>query len=99
MNEHPLYGKRIAVTRAAEQSAGLLARLKALGAATVVCPAILIIPPEDFNALAGVRLADRHQRQWRARLARPDERAWSALSRAGAHEDWRKRASYRRCAG
>jgi len=51
MNEHPLYGKRIAVTRAAEQSAGLLARLKALGAATVVCPAILIIPPEDFSAL------------------------------------------------
>lgn len=51
MNEHPLHGKRIAVTRAAEQSAGLLARLKALGAATVVCPAILIIPPEDFSAL------------------------------------------------
>jgi uroporphyrinogen-III synthase len=48
---HPLNGKRIAVTRAEEQSAGLLARLSALGASVVVCPAIAIAPPADFAAL------------------------------------------------
>src|SRR5215212_8627422 len=51
MREQPLRGKRIAVTRAEEQSAGLLARLQALGATTVVCPAIMIAPPDDFAAL------------------------------------------------
>jgi uroporphyrinogen-III synthase len=51
MHEHALQGKRIAVTRAEEQSTGLLARLSALGAATVVCPAITIAPPTDFAAL------------------------------------------------
>ena len=51
MHTYPLQGKRIAVTRAEEQSIGLLARLNLLGAATVVCPAIAIIPPADFAAL------------------------------------------------
>jgi uroporphyrinogen-III synthase len=51
MHEYALQGKRIAVTRAEEQSAGLLARISALGAATVVCPAIAIAPPADFAAL------------------------------------------------
>src|SRR5688500_8172834 len=51
MHKHSLQGKRIAVTRAEEQSAGLLARLSALGATTVVCPAIAIVPPADFAAL------------------------------------------------
>jgi uroporphyrinogen-III synthase len=51
MEEHPLQGKRIAITRAEGQSAGLLARLQSLGAATIVCPAITIAPPEDFAAL------------------------------------------------
>src|SRR4051794_32694414 len=51
MHEHPLQGKRIAVTRAKEQSAGLLARLSALGATAVVYPAITIAPPADFAAL------------------------------------------------
>src|SRR4051812_48655651 len=51
MPKHPLKDKRIAVTRAAEQSAGLLARLSALGATVVVCPAIAIAPPGDFAAL------------------------------------------------
>src|SRR5258706_10269662 len=62
MHEHALQGKRIAVTRAEEQSAGLLARLSALGAATVVCPAITIAPPTDFAALdaAITRLTEYH---------------------------------------
>jgi len=51
MLEHPLHGKCIAVTRAEEQSAGLLARLEGLGATTIICPAIMIVPPEDFTAL------------------------------------------------
>jgi uroporphyrinogen-III synthase len=51
MPERPLHGKRIAVTRAEEQAAGLLARLRALGADPVACPAIAIVPPEDFAPL------------------------------------------------
>jgi uroporphyrinogen-III synthase len=51
MSEQSLQGKRIAVTRAEEQSTGLLSRLSALGAVTVVCPAITIVPPADFAAL------------------------------------------------
>jgi uroporphyrinogen-III synthase len=51
MPERPLHGKRIAVTRAEEQAAGLLARLRALGAEPIACPAIAIVPPEDFAPL------------------------------------------------
>jgi uroporphyrinogen-III synthase len=51
MEYQSLQGKRIAVTRAEEQSTGLLARLSALGAATIVCPAIMIAPPTNFAAL------------------------------------------------
>jgi uroporphyrinogen-III synthase len=51
MHDRPLHGKHIAVTRAEEQSAGLLARLHALGATTLICPAITIALPEDFAAL------------------------------------------------
>jgi uroporphyrinogen-III synthase len=60
MNERPLLGKRIVVTRAEDQAAGLLERLRALGAEPVACPAIAIAPPEDFAPLdaAIARLAD-----------------------------------------
>jgi len=51
MDDRSLQGKRIAITRAEEQSAGLLARLSALGATPVVCPAIAIAPPADYTAL------------------------------------------------
>src|SRR6266498_992197 len=51
MDDRSLQGKRIAITRAEEQSAGLLARLSALGATSVVCPAIAIAPPADYTAL------------------------------------------------
>ena len=51
MESRPLKGKRIAVTRAAEQSAGLLARLRALGAEPIASPAIAIVSPEDFAPL------------------------------------------------
>src|SRR3954447_23306796 len=44
----PLHGRRIVVTRAREQSQGLVARLHQLGAEVVECPAITIVPPEDY---------------------------------------------------
>jgi uroporphyrinogen-III synthase len=51
MKERPLQGKRIVITRAEEQSDGLLARLRALGAEPFACPAIAIVPPADFAPL------------------------------------------------
>ncbi len=47
----PLAGKRIVVTRTREQSAGLVARLQALGATPIECPAISIAPLEDTTLL------------------------------------------------
>ena len=43
----PLFGKRIAVTRAREQSGALATRLSALGAAVLELPTIEIRPPAD----------------------------------------------------
>jgi len=61
METGPLKGKRIAITRAEEQSAKLLARLGALGATSVICPAITIAPPDDFAALdAAIGQLDRY---------------------------------------
>jgi uroporphyrinogen-III synthase len=47
----PLQGRRIVVTRAREQAAGLVEKLRALGAEPVECPAISIAPLEDFAEL------------------------------------------------
>lgn len=47
----PLAGKRIVVTRAANQSRYLCERLKQLGATPVLVPAIRIIPVEDTTAI------------------------------------------------
>ncbi|MEO7911021.1 MAG: uroporphyrinogen-III synthase [Roseiflexaceae bacterium] len=63
MEDRSLQGKRIAVTRAEGQSAGLLARLSALGAATIVCPAIAIVPPADFGALDAA-IGRLHEYDW-----------------------------------
>jgi uroporphyrinogen III methyltransferase/synthase len=46
----PLFGRRIVVTRAREQASELVARLAALGAATVEVPAIAIAGPADGGA-------------------------------------------------
>jgi uroporphyrinogen-III synthase len=43
----PLQGRRIVTTRAQEQSAGLVARLRELGATPIECPAITIVPLHD----------------------------------------------------
>ncbi len=47
----PLKGKRIVVTRAREQSASLVERLRGLGALPIECPAIRIAPLSDFARL------------------------------------------------
>lgn len=47
----PLQGRKIVVTRAQEQSAGLVARLRELGAAPIECPAISIAPLRDPTPL------------------------------------------------
>jgi uroporphyrinogen-III synthase len=48
--ERPLAGCRIAVTRPEHQAAGLVERLRALGAEPIPCPAITITPPADYAA-------------------------------------------------
>jgi len=47
----PLFGQRIVVTRAHEQAANLVLRLRELGADAVELPAIEIRPAEDYSAL------------------------------------------------
>jgi uroporphyrinogen III methyltransferase/synthase len=55
----PLFGQRIAVTRAATQAGDLAERLEELGAAVTECPTIAIRPPADpaplRQALANLR--------------------------------------------
>ncbi len=54
-------GKRIVITRAREQSHGLVARLAELGAEAIVCPAIAIVPPDSYDALdAAIRHLERY---------------------------------------
>src|SRR4051812_1466889 len=59
----PLDGRRIVVTRAREQSQGLVARLQALGADVLECPAITIAPPEDYAEIDAA-IAHLHQYDW-----------------------------------
>ncbi len=47
----PLAGKRVVVTRAAEQSAELVAALERLGADVLLMPTVEFAPPEDSSAL------------------------------------------------
>ena len=47
----PLQGRRIVVTRAREQAASLVEKLRTLGAEPLECPAISIAPLEDFTEL------------------------------------------------
>ncbi|MCJ7545038.1 MAG: uroporphyrinogen-III synthase, partial [Phycisphaerae bacterium] len=47
----PLFGQRIAVTRAPDQAAQLAEALEELGAAVIECPLIAIDPPADATAL------------------------------------------------
>jgi uroporphyrinogen III methyltransferase/synthase len=51
MNEKPLDGLKILVTRAEEDAAALATRLQQLGAEAFICPTIMIRPPENFSTL------------------------------------------------
>ena len=63
MNE-PLNGRRIVVTRAAEQAEPLAARLRALGAEPVVVPLIEIVPPRDGGAQLAAALGQLAGYDW-----------------------------------
>jgi uroporphyrinogen III methyltransferase/synthase len=56
----PLFGRRIVVTRAAEQAPALADKLRSLGAAVLELPAIAIRPLEDYSVLDAAidRLSD-----------------------------------------
>ncbi|MBE0596163.1 MAG: uroporphyrinogen-III C-methyltransferase [Desulfuromonadales bacterium] len=45
----PLFGRRILVTRTAEQAGAFTSLLQSLGAEAVACPLIAIVPPEDWQ--------------------------------------------------
>ncbi len=50
-DRRPLFGKRILVTRTAEQAGAFSALLEAQGAETIACPVITIVPPETWAEL------------------------------------------------
>lgn len=52
-DNRPLFGKRILVTRSAEQAGSFVADLEALGAEAVSLPVIAIIPPTSWAELDG----------------------------------------------
>ncbi|MDQ1329939.1 MAG: uroporphyrinogen methyltransferase / synthase, partial [Thermodesulfobacteriota bacterium] len=49
--KRPLFGKRIAVTRAREQASDLVSMLSALGAECLEFPTIKVEPPDDYSPL------------------------------------------------
>ena len=51
MTAEPLAGRRIVVTRAAQQSGGLRERLEQQGAEVLLLPTIEIVPPESYTPL------------------------------------------------
>jgi uroporphyrinogen III methyltransferase/synthase len=58
--KRPLFGRRVLLTRAEEQSGALVAKLASRGAAPVSVPLLAFEPPDDPAALAGAfaRIAD-----------------------------------------
>lgn len=60
----PLAGRRVVVTRAAEQAPALVARLKALGADVVTLPVVEIVDPADGGAALRSAAAMVHSYDW-----------------------------------
>jgi len=50
-DKRPLFGKRVLVTRSAEQAGALVERLEEAGADALVCPVIEIAPPDSWEPL------------------------------------------------
>jgi uroporphyrinogen III methyltransferase/synthase len=61
-DRHPLFGKRVLITRPADQAAEFAAKLWELGAEPVIAPTIAIGPPDDRDA---ARDAVRRVREYR----------------------------------
>jgi uroporphyrinogen III methyltransferase / synthase len=80
----PLLGRRVVVTRARAQAGELVARLAALGAATVEVPAIEIVDPEDGGAALAAAVERLGDYDWLI-LTSPNgaRRLLDALDRAG----------------
>jgi uroporphyrinogen III methyltransferase/synthase len=80
----PLMGRRVVVTRAREQASELVARLSALGAATVEVPAIEIGDPADGGAALAAAVARIGDYDWVV-LTSPNgaRRLLAALAAAG----------------
>jgi len=80
----PLMGRRVVVTRAREQASELVARLSALGAATVEVPAIAIADPDDGGAALAAAVEDIGGYDWVV-LTSPNgaRRLLAALEAAG----------------
>ncbi|HYL45721.1 MAG TPA: uroporphyrinogen-III synthase, partial [Candidatus Limnocylindrales bacterium] len=51
MDNQPLAGKRIIVTRAPEQAQDLIRSLESLGAEVLLFPTVQFVPPEDLREL------------------------------------------------
>lgn len=80
----PLFGRRVLVTRAAEQAGGLSERLAALGASPVEIPTIRAIPLVD-NSELDAALADLRRFDWMAFTSANAVRfVFDRLSAAGA---------------
>jgi uroporphyrinogen III methyltransferase/synthase len=62
-NHRPLFGRKILVTRAADQAGVLRGRLAEMGADVLVQPAIEIAPPEDWRPMDGA-LARLNEFDW-----------------------------------
>ncbi len=82
----PLFGRRIAVTRAREQASVLESRLAALGASVFMAPAIRIAPPADRRPLDRAALALARGRYPWLVVSSPNvvRYLFDALARAGA---------------
>jgi uroporphyrinogen III methyltransferase / synthase len=80
----PLLGRRVVVTRARAQAGELVARLAALGAATVEVPAIEIVDPDDGGAALAAAVERLGDYDWLV-LTSPNgaRRLLDALDRAG----------------
>ena len=80
----PLMGRRVIVTRAREQASELVARLSALGAATVEVPAIEIGDPDDGGAALAAAVSRIGDYDWVV-LTSPNgsRRLLAALASAG----------------
>ncbi|MBX3191787.1 MAG: uroporphyrinogen-III synthase [Labilithrix sp.] len=82
--QQPLFGKRVLITRAREQSSGTAEMLRERGADPVVVPTIEIHPPSDPSAMIDVVPAMKDRYDWVVLTsANGVERLWAEIRRQG----------------